>query len=259
MPSRADLVAALARYPQSLVLRANASKSSADLVELDEWYRGALRDTLKKRDEEDKRGAFLKKEEVVKLMRWKLAVRPVPLIVKQALLLMRFLQRGKWRPRLQDLVAQNPSSEIESASVKAFETVDNDPATSLAVLSKLKAVGPATATAILACWRPEVEPFMSDEAVENAEAYGEGEAGSLSKKEYTVKAWQAYRKQMRDRLKQEKWASMEELEKALWSWAVERKYGQAPTNDGEKPIAGKKRKSERGAAEQSKKSKKASS
>ncbi|BGP01033.1 hypothetical protein RTG_02788 [Rhodotorula toruloides ATCC 204091] len=240
MPSRTDLVAALARYPQSLVLRANASKSSADLVELDGWYRGALRETLKKREEEDKRGAFLEKEELVKLMRWKLA-------------------RGKWRPRLQDLVAQNPPSEIESSTVKAFEIVDSDSAASLAILSKLKAVGPATAAAILACWRPEVEPFMSDEAMENAEAYGEGEAGSLSKKEYTVKAWQAYRKQMRDRLKQEKWASMEELEKALWSWAVERKYGQAPTNDEEKPIAGKKRKSERGAAEQSKKSKKASS
>ncbi|BGP33336.1 hypothetical protein JCM10296v2_005134 [Rhodotorula toruloides] len=238
MPSRADLVAALARYPQSLILRANASKSSADLVELDGWYRGTLRETLKKREKEDERGGFFEKEELVKLMRWKLA-------------------RGKWRPRLQDLVAQNPSSEIESSSAKAFEVVDSDPAASLAVLSKLKAVGPATATAILACWRPEVEPFMSDEAMENVDAYGEDEAGLLSKKEYTVKAWQAYRKQMRDRMKEEEWASMEELEMALWSWAVERKYGEAHGDEEEKPKEGKKRKSQGGPAEQPKESKKA--
>lgn len=98
---------------------------------------------------------------------------------------------------------------------------------------------------------------MSDEAMENVGAYGEDEAGSLGKKEYTVKAWQAYRKQMRDRMKKEDWASIEELEKALWSWAVERKYGEAAYEGGEKAKTAKKRKSEGGAAEQTKKSKKA--
>ncbi|BGP25777.1 hypothetical protein Rt10032_c06g2810 [Rhodotorula toruloides] len=237
MPSRLDLVAALTHSPQALTLRANASNSSTDLVELDGWYRGTLRETLQEREKEDERGAFLVKEELVKLMQWKLA-------------------RGKWRPRLQNLVAQNPASEIESSTAKAFATVDSDPAASLAVLSKLKAVGPATATAVLALWRPDVEPFMSDAAMENVGAYGEGEAGSLSKKEYTAKAWQTYRKQMQDRMKREDWASMEELEKALWSWAVERKYGKAQVDGEEKPKAGKKRKSTGGAAEQAKKPKK---
>lgn len=98
---------------------------------------------------------------------------------------------------------------------------------------------------------------MSDEAMENVTACGEGDAGSLSKKEYTVKAWQAYREQMRDRMEKEQWASMEELEKALWSWAVERKYGDGDPGGEEKSKVSRKRKSDGGTAEQPKKSKKA--
>jgi hypothetical protein len=76
MPSHNDLKAALSIYPSALRLKADSTKSSQDLVELDKWYRGELRETLaKRREENEKDEAFFTVEEVGKLMKWKLAVR----------------------------------------------------------------------------------------------------------------------------------------------------------------------------------------
>lgn len=44
------------------------------------------------------------------------------------------------------------------------------------------------------------------------------------KAEYTVKAWKDYVKSMDEQLKSLGWESMEELEKAHWSWAILRRY-----------------------------------
>ncbi|BGP41369.1 hypothetical protein JCM10449v2_005347 [Rhodotorula kratochvilovae] len=199
MPSHAELTVALKRYPAALKLRAAASKASADLVELD----GLARIKAEK-DGEGDAGARLTKEELVRLMDWKLA-------------------RGKFRPRLQSLVASNSASSLRSAisSAAGAATLEN----ALKELSKLSAVGPATASAVLALWYPEEEPFMSDEAMDGAEAFGEGEPGGKGKREYTVKAWRGFREQMMARKEKEGWQSMEDLERALWSWAVERRYG----------------------------------
>ncbi|GAA5942182.1 hypothetical protein JCM3775_001346 [Rhodotorula graminis] len=115
MPSHAELTAALARYPAALELRASASpRWSADLVALDQWYRGAFFDAMQleartraaassgedegkgrdgergEDDDDDDDTAWL-----VRLMDWKLA-------------------RGKWRPRLQSLAASNPPSGTPS-------------------------------------------------------------------------------------------------------------------------------------------------
>jgi hypothetical protein len=73
-------------------------------------------------------------------------------------------------------------------------------------------------------WYPDSEAFMSDQAMENVEAYGEGEAGN-GKRDYTVKAWKEFGEKMKVRQEKEGWESMEELEQALWSWAVHRKLG----------------------------------
>ncbi|GAA5908697.1 hypothetical protein JCM6882_008177 [Rhodosporidiobolus microsporus] len=203
MPSKAELDTALSRYPQSLALRAAASKSSKDLVELDEWYRVDLRETTASRRKENEGGeAYLTQEELGKLMRWKLA-------------------RGKFRPRLEALALSNPDSLVRSTSSSASVA---SPSSALSSLSSLKGCGPATASAILTLWHPESEPFMSDEAMEHCEAYGEGEEGK-GKREYTVKAWKAFGEKMRERKEKEGWESMEQLEMALWSWGVERKYG----------------------------------
>ncbi|GAA5907817.1 hypothetical protein JCM8208_001954 [Rhodotorula glutinis] len=94
MPSHAELAAALARYPAALELRAAASpKPSAQLVALDEWYRGDFFDMMQERMKEssgdgDDGKAEGDEEWLVRLMDWKLA-------------------RGKWRPRLQSLAASN--------------------------------------------------------------------------------------------------------------------------------------------------------
>lgn len=75
--------------------------------------------------------------------------------------------RGKFRPRLKQLISSNSSDEVQQTTTEAF----SKPLTSVeqilgAVkqLSVLKGVGPATATMILQAYSDDV-PFMSDEAM----------------------------------------------------------------------------------------------
>lgn len=58
-----------------------------------------------------------------------------------------FLQRGKFRPRLQQLVASNSEETVEKCSRKAFSLLPNVQA-AIAELSSLKGVGPATASGL---------------------------------------------------------------------------------------------------------------
>lgn len=51
---------------------------------------------------------------------------------------------------------------VESASMKAFQSLP-DVSKAISELTVLKGVGPATASAILAAYAPDVAPFMSDE------------------------------------------------------------------------------------------------
>lgn len=76
MPSKSQLDRALSRYPAALALRAAATKSSTDLIALDQWYRGELRaavHTRIKRDDEPEQRFTL--DELKRVMDWKLAVR----------------------------------------------------------------------------------------------------------------------------------------------------------------------------------------
>ncbi|KAI4807346.1 hypothetical protein KUCAC02_027158 [Chaenocephalus aceratus] len=56
------------------------------------------------------------------------------------------LTRGKFRPRLQQLVASNSEDTVERSSRKAFSLLP-DVKAAIAELSSLKGVGPATASA----------------------------------------------------------------------------------------------------------------
>ncbi|XP_050893677.1 uncharacterized protein LOC127107601 [Lathyrus oleraceus] len=74
------------------------------------------------------------------------------------------LTRGKWRPRLLDFVSSIEDAVVKRASEKAFESLP-DVEKAISELSALKGVGPATASAVLAAFAPNLTPFMSDEVV----------------------------------------------------------------------------------------------
>ncbi|KAL8995213.1 MAG: hypothetical protein Q9169_005001 [Polycauliona sp. 2 TL-2023] len=82
--------------------------------------------------------AFLEKTEVQSLVEWKL---------------------------LAKLVASNPVEEVRSTTSAAFSLMSDDPNPSKAIstLSKLKGIGPATASLLLSCYDPTTIPFFSDE------------------------------------------------------------------------------------------------
>lgn len=55
------------------------------------------------------------------------------------------LQRGKFRPRLTEMVKENEEEDVRAVTQKAFSQMPNLE-TALQTLTKLKAVGPATAS-----------------------------------------------------------------------------------------------------------------
>ncbi|XP_053132627.1 uncharacterized protein LOC128336657 [Hemicordylus capensis] len=167
-----------------------------NLIALDRWYQEELPGSVTGRKEK-----YLTREELVKLMEWKLA-------------------RGKFRPRLQQLVATNSSETVEVCTKRSFQLLP-DTAAAITELSKLKAVGPATASAILAAGAPEVAAFMADEAV--------GSIPGLSPIQYTLKHYLLYLDRIRGCAQKLSEADPEKtwtphcVEKCLWAWAVAEK------------------------------------
>ena len=75
-------------------------------------------------------------------------------------------KHGTFRPNHANLVATNNDSDILSATKSAFATYEADHdayAASIAALSKLKGIGPATASLLLSCYDPIRIPFFSDQ------------------------------------------------------------------------------------------------
>ncbi|KAJ6685770.1 hypothetical protein OIU79_015729 [Salix purpurea] len=132
------------------------SLNKPNLVSLDDFYRVELPSLIHQRNP----GPHITTLELSKLMQWKLS-------------------RGKWRPRLLDFVSSLDESHVKSASQKAFESLP-DVSKAVSALTVLKGVGPATASAVLAAYAPDVAPFMSDEAME---------AVLGNSKEYTLKQY----------------------------------------------------------------------
>ncbi|KAL8915382.1 MAG: hypothetical protein Q9171_000252 [Xanthocarpia ochracea] len=90
--------------------------------------------------------AFLEKAEVQNLVEWK-------------------LKFGTYRPSLAKLVASNPAEEVQKTTSSAFSLMEDNPnpGKAIATLSKLKGIGPATASLLLSCYGPITIPFFSDE------------------------------------------------------------------------------------------------
>ncbi|RVW56282.1 hypothetical protein CK203_111216 [Vitis vinifera] len=141
---------ALSSYSARIV-----SLNKPQLVSLDDFYCNQLPALIRQRNP----NPYITTSELSKLMQWKLT-------------------RGKWRPRLLDFVSSLDEALVKSASQKAFQSLP-DISKAISELTVLKGVGPATASALLAAYAPDVAPFMSDEAM--VAALG-------NSKDYTLKA-----------------------------------------------------------------------
>uniref|UniRef100_A0A8C5SXD8 Uncharacterized protein n=1 Tax=Laticauda laticaudata TaxID=8630 RepID=A0A8C5SXD8_LATLA len=177
------------------VIEAMGSKKKK-LIALDQWYQEELPKILTGREEK-----YLTKEELLKLMEWKLT-------------------RGKFRPRLQQLVAANPSKMVEEHTRKAFHQLP-DVEASVKELNELKGIGPATASAILAAGAPEIAAFMADEVMEILPGLGP--------LQYTLKYYLLYMDKIQSCVKKlnkdnttETWTA-HLVEKCLWTWALAQK------------------------------------
>lgn len=134
--SSLEIESLLAEYPHIV-----ASK----LKDLDE----SRYNTIPKIVAERKAGglSYLTKEEVVRLVEWKLS-------------------HGTFRPSLKKLVESNSEDDIRTASVNAFSRdLDSkeNVKTAMDDLTKLKGIGPATASLLLSVCHPAKVPFFSDE------------------------------------------------------------------------------------------------
>lgn len=101
-------------------------------------------------------------------------------------------KHGTYRPNLAKLVAENSLDEVRTLTRDAFSSYEADNTTyakSVTALSKLKGLGPATASLILACYDSVHIPFFSDELFrymhwEDAKSGGWDRKINYSMKEY---------------------------------------------------------------------------
>merc|ERR1711990_885691 len=149
------------KYQEALQAKADSKNSKSEvLLKLDKWYQNELPKKIKSRGKE----AHLTHDEIVQLIKWKLA-------------------RGVFRPRLKDLIQMNTPRVVMQETKKAFRAIDKrkDIEAAVSALSNLKGVGPAMASAVLAAGCPELAPFMADECLLSM---GDTEGIDYTMKEY---------------------------------------------------------------------------
>lgn len=118
------------------------------LPEIDAWYRNELPQVIAARNP-----AFVTKQEFLEILRWK-------------------MKRGDWRETNRLRIANTDAREIERAARESFAAArDVDAAIPTAskeykrpiqILCELDGVGPATASAALAAYRPDLYPFFDE-------------------------------------------------------------------------------------------------
>ncbi len=123
---------ALERYPDVIV-----AQHVNGLVKLDEWYRVALPQRIAVRAP-----AYITRVELERVIQWK-------------------MKRGVWRERNRLLALSNPILLVKQTSRNAMATA-SDPRHAITLLCQLAGVGPASASAILACHSPALYPFFDE-------------------------------------------------------------------------------------------------
>lgn len=114
-----------------------SAQGVASLPAHDVWYHHELPIRIAERE-----SACVLHEELVRITEWKMA-------------------RGVWRARNLVLVRGNAPELVESTTRDAFTLVPH-PSTPIARVSELAGVGPATASAVIAAYAPEVYPFFDE-------------------------------------------------------------------------------------------------
>ncbi|XP_062848743.1 uncharacterized protein zgc:112496 [Trichomycterus rosablanca] len=172
---------------------ARKGKNLGKLLELEKWYHEELPANIVARTER-----FLTHPELVKLMEWKLT-------------------RGKFRPRLKQLVSSNSKDEVHRCTKKAFSLLP-EVQSAITELSTLKGLGPATASAVLAAGAPDEVPFMADEAVESI--------ADLKPIQYTAKHYSLFLEKILHKTQQlnkvdtqQDWTA-HKVEMCLWAYTV---------------------------------------
>jgi hypothetical protein len=180
-----DWHAALERYP--MTIRAQRVNG---LEEIDGWCRDELPALIAAR-----KPAHITLAELERATVWK-------------------MKRGVWRERNRQLVKGNPSARVKQTSQQAFAAVP-DPRKPVDILSTLAGVGPATASAVLACHSPAIYPFF-DELVA-------AQIPQLGKVAFTAAYYQRYAAALRERAarlnqqcKHREWTT-HDVSQALWA------------------------------------------
>jgi len=185
-------------YEEAVKLKAESkNKKPEDFLKLDRWFQNELPKKIKSRGADP----HLVYDEMIKCMKWK-------------------LQRGKFSPRLKDLIQMNTPRLIMAETKKAFRAIvkKEDLASAVAALCNLKGVGPAMSSVVLTAGVPDQCGFMADECM-----MAIPEIESI---DYTTKELLKYVEQLRkaaERLNSQggsvKW-NAHQVEKALWAYVV---------------------------------------
>ncbi|XP_063597781.1 uncharacterized protein LOC134774325 [Penaeus indicus] len=132
-------------YEEAVKLKAEQkNKKPEEFLKLDKWYQTELPKRIKSRGKD----AHLTHEELCLCMKWKLS-------------------RGKFSPRLKDLIQMNTPRLCMTETKKAFRALlkKEDLPSAIQALCNLKGVGPAMASTILTAGSPELCGFMADECL----------------------------------------------------------------------------------------------
>jgi len=133
------------KYDEAVTCKAiQKNKKVADYVKLDKWFQVDLPKKIKSRGKD----AHLVHEELVQCMKWKMS-------------------RGKFIPRIKDLVQMNTPRLCITESKKAFRALlkKDDLTAAIQAMCNLKGVGPAMASVMLTAADPTQCGFMADECL----------------------------------------------------------------------------------------------